>query len=208
MTSPTDQLLENAIRGDSVALGRLLMLHDQRLRRRIDIRMPADLRGTLAPYGVPPGANAEVYPRIRRLEPRGEQAFYRWLVTIVDHKLLDAAKAARAAKRPPPHRARRISAGRSTSFLGLLDLVDEKGKSPSGVIARREAIRAVQAALDALPEPGRQALWMRHIDGRPVREIAAALGRTEHAVEQLCHRGLARLRKEMGSRSKFLSDSR
>jgi RNA polymerase sigma factor (sigma-70 family) len=63
-------------------------------------------------------------------------------------------------------------------------------------------------AVATLPEALRQVVWMCHIEGQSVREIAAALGRTERAVNQLCYRGLLKLREQMGHRSRFLSDSR
>ena len=78
----------------------------------------------------------------------------------------------------------------------------------SKLVARREAVREMQVALASLPADCRRAVWLRHIEGRPAREVAGLLGRTEHAVHQLCYRGLLRLREAMGTRSKFLSDSR
>lgn len=200
-------MVQKACKGDRVALGRLLMLYDQRLRRRLDRRIPSDLRATIAAEDVLQETYTQAFRHIERFEPRGEQAFYSWLMAIADHKLADTAKALRAAKRPPPGRAERIPADRSASFLGLVRLIDKKGKTPSRIMARQEAVQAVQVALASLPEPCRRAVWMRHIEGRPAREIAAALGRSERAVHQLCYRGLTRLREEMGSRSKFLSDS-
>ena len=121
--------------------------------------------------------------------------------------MIDAVKALRAAKRPPRERPQPAPTDRSTSFLNLAKFVDKKGKTPSGVVAGEEAVRAVQVALASLPELCRQAVWMRHIEGKRVSEIAAALGRTERAVHQLCYRGLAQLRERMGSRSEYLSDS-
>lgn len=47
------------------------------------------------------------------------------------------------------------------------------------------------AALAALPQSQRQALVLRYLDDFPVPEIAAALGRSTHAVESLLARGRA-----------------
>lgn len=196
------------MKGDRVALGRLLLLHDQRLRRRVERRIPADLRSLLSIDDVLQETYIEAHRHIGRLEPRGAQAFHNWLAAIADRKLIDTVKALRAVKRTPPGGGRRLAVDRSTSFLGLAQLIDSRNKTPSGIVARREAVRALQVALASLPGPCRQVVWMRHIENRTPQEIAAAIGRTERAVHQLCYRGLRRLREKMGNRSKFLSDSR
>jgi RNA polymerase sigma-70 factor (subfamily 1) len=208
MDPAINRLLTRAKQGDRVAMGRLLMVYDRRLRRRLARRISADLQRVLSVEDVLQETYGDAYRHVRRFESRGPQAFYNWLAAIAERKLIDAVKGLRARKRAPAPGARRIGIDLSTSFLGLARLVDEKGKTPSKVIAREEAVRAMQVGLAALPESCRQAVWLRHIEGKDVSEIAAALGRTERAVHQLCYRGLQRLREQMGSRSKYLSDSR
>jgi RNA polymerase sigma-70 factor (ECF subfamily) len=51
-----------------------------------------------------------------------------------------------------------------------------------------------------LPDAQRQVIQMRFVDDKSIREIAAALGRSEGAVKQLQLRALENLRKEMGRR--------
>lgn len=76
----------------------------------------------------------------------------------------------------------------------------------SRVLGAKEVVHAIQVALVSQPEVCRQAVWMRHIEGRAVGEIAAALGRTERAVHQLCYRGLAMLEEAMGPTSRCMTD--
>jgi RNA polymerase sigma-70 factor (ECF subfamily) len=54
--------------------------------------------------------------------------------------------------------------------------------------------------VDRLPEAQRQVVQMRFAQERSIREIAAALGRSEGAVKQLQLRALEHLRKEMSGR--------
>lgn len=51
--------------------------------------------------------------------------------------------------------------------------------------------------VDRLPEMQRQVIRMRFTEERSLREIAAALGKTEGAIKQLQWRALEQLRKEM-----------
>lgn len=49
-----------------------------------------------------------------------------------------------------------------------------------------------------LPEDQEKVLRMRFVEGRPIREIAGALGRSEGAVKQLQFRALENLRDRLG----------
>ncbi|MCH8806978.1 MAG: hypothetical protein IH986_12925 [Planctomycetes bacterium] len=92
-------------------------------------------------------------------------------------------------------------------MIGLLDLLAGPGRTPSRCVARVEALRAVQSALDRLPEHYRQAILLVRIEGRPVAEVAAEMGRTERAVHGLTRRGLELLRDRLGDSSAYLSSS-
>jgi RNA polymerase sigma-70 factor, ECF subfamily len=54
--------------------------------------------------------------------------------------------------------------------------------------------------IDRLPDAQRQVIQMRFVEEKSIREIAAALGRSEGAVKQLQLRALENLRKGMGRR--------
>jgi RNA polymerase sigma-70 factor (ECF subfamily) len=56
-------------------------------------------------------------------------------------------------------------------------------------------VQAAHAALARLPGPKRAALTLRYLDGLPVSEVAACLGRSVHATETLLVRARAALRR-------------
>jgi RNA polymerase sigma-70 factor, ECF subfamily len=74
------------------------------------------------------------------------------------------------------------------------DLPDE---SESATIERRAMLFQL---VDRLPRLQRRVIEMRFVDGKSIREIAAALERSEGAVKQLQLRALENLRKSMGGR--------
>jgi RNA polymerase sigma-70 factor (ECF subfamily) len=53
-------------------------------------------------------------------------------------------------------------------------------------------------ALAALPEPGREAVWLHHVEGFSFREIAAVQGISETAAKVRAHRALGVLRARYG----------
>jgi len=74
------------------------------------------------------------------------------------------------------------------------DLPDER---ESATIERRAMLFQL---VDRLPDRQRQVIEMRFVDGSSIREIAAALQRSEGAVKQLQLRALENLRKSMEGR--------
>ena len=100
-----------------------------------------------------------------------------WLLRIAANALTDRwQELARDSGDPPP------------------DLADE---SESAAMERRAMLFQL---VDRLPEVQRQVIEMRFVDGRSIREIAAALARSEGAVKQLQLRALENLRKSMEER--------
>ena len=67
------------------------------------------------------------------------------------------------------------------------------GPSPEEIEVRAQLFRLVES----LPEDQRRVVRMRFAQEKSIREIAAAMGKTEGSVKQLQFRGLAALRAEV-----------
>ena len=89
-----------------------------------------------------------------------------WLVGVARHKLVDHWRRLARTERV----LMEVAADNPT--------IDEPWE------AHLEGLRAVEV-LDDLGAHHRAALTLRYVDGLPVREVALALGRTEHATEAL-----------------------
>lgn len=82
------------------------------------------------------------------------------------------------------------------------ELPDQHDPSPFQIdgMIEQERNRAIRQALDALPQEQRMAMVLRCYEGLGYREIAAAMKRTEKAVDRLLARARSRL-AELLSRS-------
>ena len=74
-------------------------------------------------------------------------------------------------------------------------------------MAKDEARVVLEQAMRALPATYCQVVSMYDLQGRPVGQVAAALGRSTAAVFMLRARAHDRLAEIMGSASKYWSDS-
>ena len=197
-------LVERAIAGEPLALDRLLLDSYPKLLARVDQKLPAELRSTVAPEDIIQEAFATAFRSIGTFRPEGPDAFYRWLTAIADNRLIDVVRAQNAAKRG----GGRAGLGQErSSIAALIDLVAFNDRTPSRSAGGREAAAAVQVALAGLKPEYREALSLRYLEGLSVAEAAGRLGKSEPAVHKLCSRGLQALRESMGEAARYLSRS-
>jgi RNA polymerase sigma factor (sigma-70 family) len=76
-------------------------------------------------------------------------------------------------------------------------LPDPAAIDPERGAAGREMVRALEAAVAALPPKQRAALLLSRIDGMAYRDVADALGTTEGAVKALLFRATHGLRDRL-----------
>ena len=198
--------LAQAVAGDRAALERLLLSHYSRLAAHVARKFPAALRGVLGEEDVLQETFVEAFRRIGSFEQQGPEAFYGWLAMIASHRLADAVKAERALKRGGGQVAGEANLDVSgRSVIALLEQLAVQDYTPSRSVARHESVWAVQVALAGLKEEYREALRLRYIEGLSLGEVAARMGRTERAVDNLCDRGRKRLRAALGRASQYLT---
>jgi RNA polymerase sigma-70 factor, ECF subfamily len=96
------------------------------------------------------------------------------------------------------------SARRSARWAAVIELDDDlpghgtRHESPERRLDREETAVIVWRAIDALPEPRRQAVILRWHHGMSAPDIAAVLGVTPGAVYQILNRAHALLRELLG----------
>jgi RNA polymerase sigma-70 factor (ECF subfamily) len=188
MTAPetTEALVQRAQEGDRDALGKLFEGLSPRLEAAISARMGEKLRGQVEPADILQETLGWATKAIGRFRWRGEDSFYRWLRGIAEHAIL---KAASGSKSPP--------------ILRLPEAVPGESVTASKAVRRQERFDRLQEALDSLSPDHRTVVLLARIEGLPVKEISARMGRSENAVMLLLSRALRGLRERIGSTTSF-----
>ncbi len=205
-TSPAQrqELVQRSVEGDRDALQRLIVEYHGPLLGTVTGRMDAALRRHVAPEDILQEAYLGAFKSIGRCSFANPAAFYKWLERIALDQLKNTGRNLRRDRRNID-RERSRAAGRKTSLLDLVDGLSSQGPTPSRHLAKKEASAAAISSLARLPEHYRQVVEMRFLQGRPVTEIAAELGKSEGAIHMSIKRSLDKLRHFMGSISSFLT---
>lgn len=160
-------LVQRSVAGDARAFELLVIKYQRRIQRLIG-RMVRDV-------DLVEDIAQETFIHAYRALPqfRGEAQFYTWLYRIAVNT---AKKALMDMKRDP-----------TVSLSSLTPSIDDEetyplgpeligAETPETILAAKDIARAVNAALDALPEDLRQAMLLRELDGMSYEEIAQLMG--------------------------------
>ncbi|MEO1007342.1 MAG: RNA polymerase sigma factor [Planctomycetota bacterium] len=201
-----EALLARALRGDRGALVDALEGLAGPLRARLDARIPAVLRTTIEADDVLQVTYIEVVGRIGQFREGGARGFRAWVTRIAENNLLDAIRAAQAAKRPDPARRAHASPNASDSAVTLIEQISGASRTtPSRFAARDEAVVMMERMLSTLPGDYARVIREYDLAGRPVEEVARAMGRSVGAVYMLRSRAHDRLREAMGDEGNYFT---
>ena len=206
-TSPNEQeLIARAVSGDRLAMGELLLAHSPRLSGHLAPKLPTSVQGTLSVDDVLQQTFIQAFRGIGRLQEPTPRSFSAWLRKIAENQLRNAVTALQRKKRGGQHRqVRGLAEHQNSSMVELVELLSDRGCTSSQVIARREAVHAMQIGIADLPEDQQQAVRLHLIEEKSLAETATAMDRTPGAVSALVHRAKENLREAMGRASTWLS---
>lgn len=199
-TNPMDvqQLLDQA-RRERTELGTLLEHYRSFLQIVAEAEIGPRLRAKCDPEDVVQQTLAEAAAKFAQFSGTTESEFSAWLQQMHRHNLNDVLRKLLAQKRAA-HREQPIyEVDGSASFCWNEPAAEQT--TPSQRLIRGEKALRLAHLLQELPAAQRDAVRMRHLEGRSVREIADELDRSVVAVAGLIKRGLETLRGRMHDES-------
>jgi RNA polymerase sigma-70 factor (ECF subfamily) len=198
MTDDSDdfhKLMDAVHAGDGDALASLFSMYRERLRRMVELRMDAKLRGRVSASDILQEAYIGALKRLHHYQASTDVPIFVWLRAVTMQRLIDAHR------RHVGGLAR--DAGREIG-LGEIDAIGAGSAqiaelfadttSPSLAARRGEALTLVREALEQLDPIDREVLVLRHFEQMSNHEAAAALCIKPAAASKRYVRALERLR--------------
>jgi RNA polymerase sigma-70 factor (ECF subfamily) len=182
-------------RGDEGALAPLFSNYRDRLRRMVEFRLDARLRGRVAPSDVLQEAYIDALKRLQHYRADPDVPFFIWLRTVAMQRLIQVHRQHLGAGMRDA--AREVSIGKLAPAEASSEMIAEfiaDQTSPSLAAQRGEALAQLREALDALDGIDREVLALRHFEDLSNAEVAALLGIQPAAASKRYVRALERLK--------------
>jgi RNA polymerase sigma-70 factor, ECF subfamily len=184
--------------GDEEALGRLF----QQYRSYLELLARVQVGRRLQVRSDESDIVQETFLRASRgfshFRGTSERELLAWLRQILSTTLAGALRKHCATQRRDPHLERNLAEVLEQSSAALDGALLSTRSTPSQQADRREQAVIVANALAALPEPYREVLVLRHIEGLSFPDVAERMDRSPDAVRSLWVRALTCLRSTMG----------
>lgn len=157
-------LVARVQKGDKRAYDLLVLKYQRKIMRMLArmVRDPAEIEDVAQ----------EAFIKAYRALPqfRGESAFYTWLYRIA----INTARNWQAARSRRPTGENVIENEDGETFSAVDSLTDIN--TPESMLASRQIVETVNAAMNALPEELRTAIVLREIEGMSYEDIAQSMG--------------------------------
>ncbi len=199
------ELVRQASRGDRTALGQLLLLHHDAVRRHVSCQMAQEQLGPWLVDDILQQAFVRAAQGIATYEIRHPGSFRGWLKSIATNLIKDVH---RKYRREPTMTARPFATGSSAadgSFVQGDDQVPGNATPPIKRVQRRENAWRLTAALASLPDEQRQIIESYYLQTQSLEQIAATTGHSVAALRGICYRARQKLRAMMGGSSLYFS---
>lgn len=180
------------------ALALLYSKHRDRLRRMIEFRLDARLRGRVSTSDVLQEAYIDALKRLPHFEADPAVPFFIWLRAVTIQRLIQVHRAhlgagVRDAAREVHIQGKAVPGASSEMMAEFIADVT----SPSQVVQRVEVMSLLRGSLDRLDSIDREVLALRHFEDLSNHEVAALLGIQPAAASKRYVRALERLKEAL-----------
>lgn len=181
-------LIEAARRGDEDAVRRILERYGPQVRRVAGRQMSHALRSRADSEEVLQSAMVAALANLAKFEYRGEAAFVGWLSAIATQKVAQLARH-HGAQRRAIQREQRLTAAPP---------LEADMTTVTQAAARHDEHTRLRQSLEKLPEPDREVVRLRSLEGLAFGEVAERLDLADQtAARSVYRRGLKSLGRLM-----------
>ena len=189
-----EDCLRLAKSGSSPAINQLLKICHSYLLLVANRELDADLRAKVSPSDLVQDSLFEIHRDFSHYNGVVGEEFFGWIRRI----LLNNVAEVRGRYRGTLKR----DLNREVSLESLFELSQKEGfarhdSSQLTKLVNHERKKAVEQAIDQLPEEYRMALLLRHREGYTFEEIGLKIGKSSDAVRKLWARAVEQLKRDL-----------
>jgi RNA polymerase sigma-70 factor (ECF subfamily) len=189
------RMLDSVLEGDPAALASLFSVYQDRLRRMVELRLDARLRGRVSASDILQEAYLGALQRLPHYQASSDVPIFVWLRSVTMQRLIDVHRRHLGGQIRDAGREVRLglpgAIGSGSAQIAALFL---EHTSPSLAARRGEALVQVREALDQLDPIDREVLVLRHFEQMSNHEAAVSLGIKPAAASKRYVRAVERLK--------------
>jgi RNA polymerase sigma-70 factor (ECF subfamily) len=188
-----NELVERINRGDREAMAEYLQFRRHDLLAVILNKMGMPLRSRVEADDIYQEVAAGAVQKMEELDFSSNSPFG-WLCEMAQRRIIDAERRFSAQKRAR-HREVGIHGSAEQSQVGIANLLVASITSPSRAFSRHQKEFRLLQAMEQMPDEQRTVLQLRYGEGRPTKEIAEQIGKSDGATRVLLTRALKKLKQ-------------
>jgi RNA polymerase sigma-70 factor, ECF subfamily len=188
-----DEWIEAARAGSAEAFGQLIQACRSYLLSIANQELSVDLRGKIGPSDLVQDTAFEAHQCFDQFSGLRREEFLGWVRTILLNNVSNVRRAFHDTSKRQISRERSLDDGDPRLKRDLI----AKQLPPADATVLTEQAKQVQAAIERLPEPFCNVIFLRHREHRSFAEIGQRLDRTADAARKLWQRAIERLADEM-----------
>ena len=185
-------LMERINQGDRDAMAEYLDFRRTDLMAVILNKMGMALRARIEAEDIYQDVAAVAVQTMNELD-FSDKGPFGWLCEVIQRRIIDAERRFSAQKRSR-HKEVGIHGSPEQSQVGIANLLVASITSPSRAFSRNQKEFKLLHALEKMPVEQRKVLHLRYGEGKPTREIADTIGKTDGATRVLLTRALKKLK--------------
>ncbi len=195
--SSPDDLLLSAQAGNLESLGALLAIYRRYLAVIAHGQIGRQLRAKVDASDLVQETCLEAHRHFSQFRGKTEVEFRAWLRSILAGLIGSSVRHYRGTKCRDVRLERPIAHPPDDGLPPVNQELTTPSATPSEQVVRREASGRLDRAIEELPPDYREVIILRHRQGLPFGQVAAAMGRSVDSVEKLWFRALAQLRASL-----------
>lgn len=195
-----EQLIDQALGGDSTALEQLLLRYYDRLYNYVRLQMNPSLARRVGPEDILQHTYLKAFKAIDSFEPRSGYSFFAWLKRIADNERKDQIR--KVVREPvaaptPTH-------DEGSSYFDMAGRIADSDPTATVMARRKELISVLQVTITGLKPEYRQAIELRYIKGLEFDEVARRMKISDGQLRGLLHRARRRVKDDIRRLSNYV----